>query len=211
MNLLSRIAHAVRSTFGSVNGESLPHAIFTQRFENLLSLVQQVDVRHHLGIQSSVVADNHSPGKYKHVQYMHIFEDEVMSMGIFLLPKGASLPLHDHPQMMVASKLLFGSVTAKCYDWSPPSERGTLFNGKRGQLARVTRAEKVSAPEILVLTGTENNLHDFEAISEGAMLTLLTPFIGGTRMELVDNLFLTRHAQRTYCVNVCMEFAQSAK
>ncbi|CAB1449342.1 unnamed protein product [Pleuronectes platessa] len=33
------------------------------------------------------------------VTYMHICETEVFSMGVFLLRPGASMPLHDHPDM----------------------------------------------------------------------------------------------------------------
>ncbi|CAB1445268.1 unnamed protein product [Pleuronectes platessa] len=33
------------------------------------------------------------------VTYMHICETEVFSMGVFLLRPGASIPLHDHPDM----------------------------------------------------------------------------------------------------------------
>ncbi len=35
---------------------------------------------------------------------MHIFEDSVISLGIFQLPMGASIPLHDHPGMTVVSR-----------------------------------------------------------------------------------------------------------
>ncbi|CAB1437163.1 unnamed protein product [Pleuronectes platessa] len=33
------------------------------------------------------------------VTYMYICETEVFSMGVFLLRPGASIPLHDHPDM----------------------------------------------------------------------------------------------------------------
>ena len=35
---------------------------------------------------------------------MHIFEDSVISLGIFQLPVGATIPLHDHPGMTVISR-----------------------------------------------------------------------------------------------------------
>jgi len=35
---------------------------------------------------------------------MHIFEDSVISLGIFQLPMGATIPLHDHPGMTVISR-----------------------------------------------------------------------------------------------------------
>ncbi len=37
-------------------------------------------------------------------QYLHIYEDEFMSIGIFCFPQGASIPLHDHPGMTVFSR-----------------------------------------------------------------------------------------------------------
>ena len=43
-------------------------------------------------------------------------------MGVFCFPAGATLPLHDHPEMVVLSKLLYGSVRVRSYDWvaAPP-------------------------------------------------------------------------------------------
>lgn len=43
-------------------------------------------------------------------------------MGVFCFPAGATLPLHDHPEMVVLSKLLYGTVRVRSYDWvaAPP-------------------------------------------------------------------------------------------
>jgi hypothetical protein len=51
------------------------------------------------------------------INYINIIEDPpYYSVGIFFMPKGSVIPLHDHTNLMVLSKCLFGSLEVKSYD-----------------------------------------------------------------------------------------------
>mmetsp|Transcript_53100 Transcript_53100/g.63950 ORF Transcript_53100/g.63950 Transcript_53100/m.63950 type:complete len:377 (+) Transcript_53100:65-1195(+) len=58
------------------------------------------------------------------VRYLHVTENPGRySVGIFVFPPGASIPLHDHPEMCVLSRILYGELSVKSYDILAEKER----------------------------------------------------------------------------------------
>ncbi|KAK4478829.1 hypothetical protein RD792_014330 [Penstemon davidsonii] len=100
-------------------------------------------------------------------------------LSIFFLPANAVIPLHNHPEMTVFSKLLLGTMHIKAYDWVEPkpldSNRST--SPSKCRLAKLTSNRTFTAPsDASVLYPTSGgNIHEFRAITPCAVLDVIGP------------------------------------
>lgn len=102
---------------------------------------------------------------------------------IFILPPGASIPLHDHPEMSVVSRVLYGDLHVRACDIVPKSEAAALTkqyftNEKPPQLlARMCEDQAITAPFTTELLPDHGNLHEFVAgdAMGCAIFDILTP------------------------------------
>ncbi|KAL3913105.1 MAG: hypothetical protein SGPRY_008100 [Prymnesium sp.] len=137
------------------------------------------------------------------IEYRLIYHDERFSMAIFFLPQGACIPLHDHPQMTVLSKILFGELRVTAYDMpelgatthlSPAhasacrasaicaarkaSRPTSFFSRRKPTVLKCSSPQHatVSAPcDTLRLDPCKGNIHRFEALADTAILDVLSP------------------------------------
>ena len=122
------------------------------------------------------------------VRYVHISEvPDKYSVGIFIFPPHARIPLHDHPHMCVLSRVLYGDLRRQSLDlvrdehsqnkWCFPSSllRKLPHGSRRAILHQV---DYLQAPNVTALYPYEGQLHEFHAGPNGAAVldVLLPPY-----------------------------------
>ncbi|KAJ8544946.1 hypothetical protein K7X08_017529 [Anisodus acutangulus] len=152
------------------------------RLKAVLDKITETDV----GLRSSMPyfksTVSHRPPK---ITYLHIHECDNFSIGIFCLPPKAVIPLHNHPGMTVFSKLLFGKMHIKSYDWAdnllPESStpNANIFyvgcTGPRLAKLKVNSEFKAPCKTSILYPADGGNMHCFTAMTACAILDVLGP------------------------------------
>ncbi|KAH9615301.1 hypothetical protein KSS87_006010 [Heliosperma pusillum] len=125
-------------------------------------------------------------GRVPVITYLHLYECDKFSMGIFCLPPSSVLPLHNHPGMIVFSKLLFGTMHIKSYDWVDnipivsALTSGTSQNTSMAAEARLAKLKvnaNFAAPcdTSILYPAAGGNMHCFTAMTACAVFDVLGP------------------------------------
>eukprot|EP00466_Bigelowiella_natans_P018956 jgi/Bigna1/90180/estExt_fgenesh1_pg.C_640069 len=118
-----------------------------------------------------------------------VYGDKDLVMAVFLLPKGVAMPLHDHPGMTVASKLLYGMVEVEEYDWSItlsrqqagrtllalPAVASSQVDKPKGFCRKYTEKGDANEMKVHAIGAEYCNIHTFKAITNSAILDIITP------------------------------------
>jgi len=146
-------------------------SLFPSQFEKLLALTKK--------IQEKDVALDTEIKKVKSdapVTFINIYEGDVFTLGIFIIRKGNSLPLHDHPGMFGVCKPLFGTLKLTSY------QRVDKMNFQNHSLIPVKKLpEKIleadnDTTECEVLTPAFGNYHSISAVrGDAAIFDILAP------------------------------------
>lgn len=135
---------------------------------------------------SSPSVGGHSP---KGIACYPIYECPEFTAAIFMLEKGSTIPLHDHPGMTVVSKLVYGEIAVRAFD--------PIGNAPVGLFGRLSVDDRIKAnsgvdrnkpsqqcdeefpfavsSSCRVFYPNRANLHEFTALSNSAILDILAP------------------------------------
>ncbi|CAH8327900.1 unnamed protein product [Eruca vesicaria subsp. sativa] len=107
------------------------------------------------------------------IMYLPLHECEQFSIAIFCLPPSGVIPLHNHPGMTVFSKLLFGTMHIKSYDWVVDAP----MKDSKTRLAKLKMDSTLTAPCNASILYPEDggNMHRFTAKTACAVLDVLGP------------------------------------
>lgn len=161
----------------------VPSAEGIERLKEILNGMTEADV----GVRRNMPYFKiREPGRVPKITYLHLCECDKFSIGIFLLPPSGVLPLHNHPQMTVFSKLLFGTMHIKAYDWvddaasiSTPKADSSEVEAEAVsvRLAKLKVNSDFTAPcnASILYPNDGGNMHCFTAMTSCAVLDVLGP------------------------------------
>lgn len=111
----------------------------------------------------------------KIINYFSLVEENDFTIGIFILPPGGVIPLHDHPDMFVISRVLAGKLKVTSVDWLSETDRE--FGSLKGGVGKVSDVQKAEGSSTLVLYPKKLNLHEFRASKDHgcAVLDIIAP------------------------------------
>ncbi|XP_062027640.1 plant cysteine oxidase 3 [Rosa rugosa] len=172
-----------KKTF-SPSGSPPPSAEAVSKLSSLLDAIHPADV----GLKEENPDDDRGLGFFRDnlnrvsrwtqpITYLNLYEGDSFTMCIFCFPTSSVIPLHDHPGMTVFSKVLYGSLHVRAYDWVEPSQESKGSNYFPVRLAKLAADKVVTAPcgTSVLYPKRGGNLHSFTAVTPCAVLDILTP------------------------------------
>uniref|UniRef100_A0A1Y1JVC2 2-aminoethanethiol dioxygenase n=1 Tax=Photinus pyralis TaxID=7054 RepID=A0A1Y1JVC2_PHOPY len=154
--------------------------IFHQNLEILHAVLDKitaddVDLHPQFMKESLWMRPNKAP-----VTYIDIFEDDKVSMGVFILKPGMRLPLHDHPQMYGLIKVIAGTIRITSFslytELLSENQHKNRLESDSVMAERNLEMVADASSEPCMLDPNKGNLHEIESVGgPAAFLDVLSP------------------------------------
>lgn len=172
-----KLAH---STFSKLSKGILFDLDSLSPLRSQLNQIRAVDVN----FEPSVFRRDPTSFDQAPVTYVKLYEDKIISVGIFVMRRGARLPLHDHPGMFGLCKTIHGKMKVNSFSQADLSEdkvrkKKSTLPSNRINLVPVHSKDSVvlsEEDECCVLTPEEGNYHEISPVGDmAAFLDILAP------------------------------------
>eukprot|EP00596_Hydrurales_sp_CCMP1899_P004250 CAMPEP_0119040476 /NCGR_PEP_ID=MMETSP1177-20130426/10396_1 /TAXON_ID=2985 /ORGANISM="Ochromonas sp, Strain CCMP1899" /LENGTH=239 /DNA_ID=CAMNT_0007005539 /DNA_START=292 /DNA_END=1008 /DNA_ORIENTATION=+ len=104
---------------------------------------------------------------------MNIVNSREFDIQVFVIPKGKQLPLHDHPNMIVLSKLISGTLSVRSF--SPDRSSSSNSQTSAGNAALTLSAKRNPSDGAWLLSPNEGNIHELISENTAIVLDVLLP------------------------------------
>lgn len=182
----SRIENVIRTAvhaFATKSNGSLVNTNINHNLNVLRQLLSEICPAEDLGLSRNSGQPRFSlslfPSRTAPVSYMEIFENQTVSIGVFILKDGASIPLHDHVCMHGVLKVLYGTLNVQSYS---PVDLPAQTNSHSMQQSQYIKARRFPVSCIsekdspAMLSPSDHNLHTIGTVGGSAsFLDILAP------------------------------------
>ncbi|XP_062506445.1 2-aminoethanethiol dioxygenase-like [Corticium candelabrum] len=176
MSLVQRIARQGKITFSAHYSALTAGSTEAPDLQPLLALVNELKSSD-INLPSNPAVADITPPDSAPAAFIDILRDNHFTIAGFLLRRGSSMPIHDHPNMYGICKVLYGKVIITSF--SPPKRIETSIPHSHGfsyYMAKDEGAEFFTAASpCAILTPNSKNLHTICAMEHSAFFDILGP------------------------------------
>ena len=111
-------------------------------------------------------------------------DSEDYRLVLFFIKKGTRMPLHDHPNMSVFFRLVFGKLNYRSYDKMDEKfkyndfvddEYHEILESKKRIQAKRSRPMQLRTDDLLFVRPSQNNMHEFVAQENSCFFDICLP------------------------------------
>lgn len=152
------------------------HAIFNDDPMNWLSLPH---LEHQL---SSMQAEDfgvplrmHNLTRTSGWDCVDLYDSPNFHIGMIIVPEGSELPIHDHPEMMVLTRVVWGHLRFETFDWAQEYPMSGIARRHQPQICH-------GASPVRTLWPKSHNMHRIRALSDAAFIDIFSPWYNEDRI-----------------------------